>query len=386
MSTRQYRTKTEFIPRSNVNVDDAWEIAVDLGYSAVKTFSPNMVACCPSFAKRVQSNFQYAGKTPKESILYRDNETNEMWVVGEVAQDIMEPGDTSDSDKALYGRDRYFNPMFKVCTRTGLALGLQSNKFGSRNDRRIIVQTGLPEKYLNDEPMLREVLVGHHNFSLKIGSGNWIIYDFTLSNEDVFVMSQPRGTLFSVCVTNDGNFREDAPLYLDSSGIIFDPGFGTLDIFPIGRKGHVENGETFPDLGMRRILQETSNAIQEKYHVDVPVPFMQMYLEEGKVIYSDMRRFISEEYSFEEDLYEASNRICDEAMTRLGTLFDLGQKKYMVVTGGTGAAWFDRIQDKLKSVKTLQLIRGNVNDNLPCTYSNVRGYYMYRYTKLKASK
>ena len=33
---------------------------------------------------------------------------------------------------------------------------------------------------------------------------------------------------------------------------------------------------------------------------------------------------------------------------------------------------------------TLNVVSGNQNDTLPIVYSNVRGYYMYQYNKIKA--
>ena len=56
---------------------------------------------------------------------------------------------------------------------------------------------------------------------------------------------------------------------------------------------------------------------------------------------------------------------------------------YLIITGGTGAAWLDQIRDKFKTMNTLTIINGNQNDNLPFIYNNVRGYYLYRYMKLK---
>ena len=53
--------------------------------------------------------------------------------------------------------------------------------------------------------------------------------------------------------------------------------------------------------------------------------------------------------------------------------------KYLIITGGTGAAWYDKIKDYLKGMHTLQIIPGNVNDNTSMIYSNVRGYYLFRY-------
>ena len=233
MNTRRFRTKTEFIERNIGTVPDTWEIALDIGYSAVKLFSPNMIASFPSYAKRIDNDFSYAGNAPDESIVYKDLDTDEMWLVGEVAQNTMTSGDTSDSEMSLYGRERYGNPMFPVLVRTGLGIGMMKNQYGEPGSSKLIIQTGLPEKYMSDEPDLKDTIAGIHHFALKIGTQEWRKYKFAIADGDIYVMSQPRGTLFSVCIEKDGQFHSDARKYLKSSILVFDPGFGTLDLFPI---------------------------------------------------------------------------------------------------------------------------------------------------------
>lgn len=382
MITKKFRTKTESIIANNGHVSGKWEIALDIGYSAIKLFSPNIVASCPSYAKRIGRDFQYAGTAPKASILYRDLDTDEMWVVGEVAQNTMTSGDTSDSEMSLYGRERYGNPMFPVLVRTGLGLGLQKNQFGGPGESdEIIVQTGLPERYMNDAPDLVDSIAGTHNFALRLGGGPWKEYHVTIKPENIFVMSQPKGTLFSVCIDRNGNFHPDAQKYLTSSVLVFDPGFGTLDLFPI-KAGVVGKGETNQTLGMRRVLQETAKLIKEQYGINIEVPEMQKYLETGTVRYFDRKTLASNDYPFDALLTAANDSVCSEAIDWLTSIVRLVDYDYLIITGGTGAAWDAKIRERFKNLTTLHLISGNQNDNLPLIYSNVRGYYLYRYNKL----
>lgn len=379
--TSDFRTKTDFIARANGHIKGTWEIAIDLGYSAVKVFSPNMIARFPSYAKRIDNDFAFAGVTPTDAIRYKNLDTGEMWLVGAIAQNIMASGDTSDSEAALYGRERYTNAMFKVIAETGLGLGMVSNEFGSPEHDKIVIQTGLPEKYMDDAEDLKEFLSGTHHFAIQIGNGPWQSFNLNISEEDVYIMSQPKGTLFSICTKSDGSFHPDAAKYLSSSIIVFDAGFGTLDIFPIS-SGTVGHGETFSDLGMKRILQETQKEIKSVYNADIPVPTMQKHLETGKVRTIDKRKFKSREYSFGDILETANAKICDEAINRTAGALNLLDYNYLIVTGGTGAAWYDHITEKFKDFDTLTIIKGNQNDELPFVYANVRGYYFYRFNKL----
>ena len=373
MVTKEFRTKTDFMETANGKLPCIWEIGLDIGYSSVKVLSPNSTSCFPSYAKRMNGDLQYASTPPRSSILYKDLETGSIWLVGEKAQDDMQTGDTSDSAALLYGRERYGTEMFKVLIRAGLGAGMQENAFGKPDPSdRIVVQTGLPERYMNDTQNLIREISGRHHFSLKIGNHDVKIFDFTIAPEDVYVMSQPKGTLFSVCIAKNGKFHPEADNYLHSSVMIFDPGFGTVDLFPI-RSGIVERGETYSDLGMKRVLEDTIEKLHEKYGVVESVPAMQKALASGVVKYYDTENVKSKAYPFADILEESNRKVCLDALNRMKSTFPLVDFDYLVVTGGTGAAWLPIIEDYFKDYETLQLITGNQNDGLPLRYSNARG-------------
>lgn len=362
--TSNFRTKTNFFKRNNGKISDVWEIALDIGYSAVKLISPNMTARFPSYAKRVDNNFSFVGEISEKAIMYKDLEYNEMWIVGEVAQNIMSANETADSEASLYNREWFRSPMFQVLANVGYGVAMQSIQLKDKSDNpyilkpekdeKIVVQTGLPEKYMSNESEMKEVLSGKRHFAIKIGSGEWQEFNINIAIDNIFVISQPKGSLFSVCIDKNGKFHEDAKKYLSSSVIVFDAGFGTLDIFPI-KSGVVGNGETDSNLGMKRILQITSAEIKEQFNIDVPVPAMQKNLETGKVRYKSMKKgqFISKEYEFGNILVKASSDVCNEAIEKLANTLDLIDFNYLIVTGGTGAAWFNQIKETFKEFETL---------------------------------
>lgn len=388
MNTKKYKIRTEFIEKKNLKKSGVWEIALDLGYSSVKAMSPNSISTFPSFAVRTAEEIQFACKTPKEAIMYLDLDTNETWVVGEYAQNSISNTDTSVSEAIIYSRDRFSDPMFKVIARTGIGVSIMENLYGSFDNKheRIVIQTGLPERYLSDSESLVDVLSGHHNFALKVGSKDWTFFSIDIDNEDVYVISQPKGSLFSVCVDNNGKPIPQNIALLSSNVIVFDAGFGTLDLFIIN-SGEVLRGETFADLGMKRVLQETSKLINEEFRVNIPVPAMQSYLETGLVRKAERKAsFEVKEYPFDTLLAKASNYVCEQAIDRM--IASIGwdnftqHYKYMIVTGGTGAAWYHNIEEKFKNFSGFKVLRANQNDTLPFIYSNVRGYYLYRHNKI----
>lgn len=74
----------------------------------------------------------------------------------------------------------------------------------------------------------------------------------------------------------------------------------------------------------------------------------------------------------------ANQKVCNAVLERIKTMYNnLIDYDYLIVTGGTGAAWFDIIRDHFKGMETLKVIAANQNDMLPYIYSNVRGYYLF---------
>lgn len=379
--TNDFSTKTEIVQKNNGKAEGVWEAGLDLGYSGVKFFSPNSYGRFPSFAKRLDSEIGFMSNVPNNAIQYKDDKGN-YWVVGEFAYSFLKPGDTSDNDSALYGRERYQQPMFKVIVDTSLGLATMGNNIAKpgANDK-FVIQTGLPERYLSDSNELRDAIGGMHNFSLRIGARPWQKFSIFIDRRDVYVMSQPKGTLFSVCIDGNGGATPQAREYLSSSGLVFDAGFGTLDIFPI-LNGAVGEGETFSDLGMRRIMQNTAAQINKMYHESLTIPQLLKVLPTGKVRHADMKTFSVKEYDFSSILEKENINVCNEAIERLAGSMPLVEYNYMIITGGTGEAWYPIISEKFKDFSTLKLVKGNINGTFPMVYANVRGYYFYRYNKL----
>lgn len=384
IKTQDYKTKTESINRKNVTYGDAWGIALDIGYSAVKGFSPNKVYRFPSYARKIEGHLLGMGTALDTDIFYRDAGDDTIWAVGECAQSMITSADAQDSNAALYGRNRYFSPMFKVIARVGLALGMMPNSYGNPENKKLVVQTGLPPAYIkSDAVYLREVLADTHKFEVKVGSGEWQQFCFALAPTDIYVMEQPLGTLISIATAQDGTKSPDADKYFGSRILIADPGFGTFDVFNLSNR-IVQDTQTFDHLGMKAVFQRTADTIYDRYHTEIRVPAMQDNLAKGTFKRFDRKTMKTEQIDFAPILEEQSKAVCMEAIEQIKNIYNnLLDHDYLVVTGGTGEAWDAYIRDYFRFMDTLEVIPGNLNDTLSYTYSNVRGYYMFLQGRLR---
>lgn len=372
-----YKTKTEILERDNLPCNSCYPIAIDVGYSGVKGMSPCNVFCFPSFARKETAAM--IGNPESSDILYRD-ETG-TYCVGEMAVNGLAVNDTNNSLTSLYGRNRYYSSIFKILVRVGIAIGLgQGIEGGWDATKPIFIQTGLPPAYrLSDTSYMIDAFSGKHVFQVKIGGGPWKNYNFVLENKDISVIDQPLGSVFSASKKNDGStvILENGKSYIDSSLLVMDGGFGTLDIYSVANR-RITDIHTYDTFGMKNVFDMTAKQISRTYGVETHVHTLPKLLDSGKVTVFDRATRSTREESFGTILDECSRKVCMNALSSIESTYnDLVDYEYLLVTGGTGAAWLDMIRDRYKGMSTLKIITGNQNDpNLDHIYNNVRGYYM----------
>ena len=387
MQTKTFRTKSVFLEKKNPEPRSYWPVAIDIGYSSVKGYSPNSTYIFPSYARSLGKHPALLTEPGPETIIYRDGDTGEQWLVGADAQRSVDAFDTNDSQLELYGRDRYYSPMFRVLIRTAIALGMMPNSEGGyAGDKPLYIQTGLPPAYLDDDAeTFKDAIEGKHSFSIKTGkTQKFVPFNLDISRKNINIMSQPQGTLVGLSCYDDARSIADAAKFVGSSVLMFDGGFGTLDIFDI-KGATIHSKQTFTDLGMREVLQTLSDKIKKKYNITIQPSALQNVLETGTV--KVKKRKGNEISSRAEDisdlLEDASSEVCSKAIARVMNSYAIESYKYLIVTGGTGAAWFDQIAKHFENVDGLEVIRGNeyspATDMVCC---NVRGYYVGRVNNL----
>lgn len=385
MFTQEFKTKTNIQPKENPKTSKYWGISIDVGYSSVKIYSPNMVASFPSYAKPVEYGTadNAIGSLDRSNIAYRDEEGNE-FLVGANAQQSVRISDSDSSAAALYIRNRYSSTEFKVISRVGLALGMTNNQYGDPSGKILHIQTGLPPEYIKaDSDDLKEAFAGHHKFSVKLGSGDWMDFEFDIDINNIDVMAQPMGTLISIATDNNGRALPEAKSYLSSNLIIVDPGFGTLDTFEISNH-HIRTSKTWNDLGMLRVFQETAKIIENEYDVVIPIPAMQKILQDGYFSSKfDRKTRQTTKIDLEPILKKANQTIAEKAISEIDGFYNcLLDQDYVVITGGTGAAWLEYFKTYYSGIETLQIVNGTYNKD-EAIFSNVRGYYMNQLNTLK---
>lgn len=381
-----FKTKTMIKAKVNPSVEDKFLVGIDVGYSGCKIFSQNKVALFPCYAREIGGEL-IAASYDDTDILYQDAKTRKIWAVGETAIGMMSSRETNDNSVSMYSRSRYEDPMFMVILRTGLAIGMMKNTYGDYHGKELFVETGLPAAYMMDEYALKDAFCQKHEFAIKVGNGNWQKFEIELDEDHVFVTSQPKGTLYSSIINESGEFIEHSSRLLKSRTLIFDAGFNTLDLVR-NMNGVIDNNcISYDDLGMKQVFIETTSAVEKKYHEHIEIPYMQYILKSGIVQGYDRKSRSTVEIDIAGILDEKNKEVCYRAVKKIRGMYnDLLDLDYLIVTGGTGEAWWHLIKDEFKGLRSLTVLSGNENSELPFTFSNVRGYYFYLYRTVKKKK
>ena len=374
MSSKNYRTKQESRNLTNPKGKN-YIVAIDAGYSSMKVFWETGCCIFPSYAKKKENSF--IDIMNEDDIFYKEDGSDDVYIIGKTAQNVMDDTGTNETESELYSRKRYSNKRFRILCNVALAEAIKHKK----DNRKIVIQTGLPASYLNaDTGLLKKAFVQNVGFSVKKGSGKWNHYKFEIKPDDVFVMSQPLGALYSYITKPDGKYTEDAKNILSGNVLVMDIGFGTLDLFGIQNR-EVKCKESVDDVGMKKVLLGVSKKILEETGEDIRVAALQKHLETGKILCVNEEEFTSEEKPIGEYLLMSSNATMHEAIDKMRNITSsLRGYNILIVDGGTGEAWYEGIKEKLAGMKTISVMPCNRNDHLPFSYSNVRGYYMFMYS------
>lgn len=339
----EFAPKTEFlfydksIEVAFLKGKDIIPIGLDIGYSSTKVCSIFGKHIFPSFPIRMAEDSTVFDK--ETNIKYKD-ENGDLWYVGDLAYNTLESGKSLYQENILYSKSRIRSEEYLVLLRVGLFLGLLTKDFNIPKKFTLKVKTGLPDQYMmDDRTTLKERFIGHHHYSVKIGSHNWTTVSFDIDEDDISVISQPFGTLWSIAANIHGDIV-NSDLFDSTNVLIFDGGYHTVDTY-FNKAGSKGTSSTWTNIAMNEIYKKTRRKIYEGTHEN---KYMRQYeivkylksSRPGEVPYSNKQW-----YAFDKDLIENTEEVAREAIRQLMVTYEnLDDVDVIVCTGGTGKAFY----------------------------------------------
>lgn len=363
----------------NPNID---LIAIDCGYSSVKSISDNNGIIFPSFAKKVNKDFKSYAEADSEDIIIEFTKPDfGKYVVGSLAIDLMEQSDIlSTSNKDKYSRYRYESPEYKILNITAVCANLfKKNKKDSLiidSDRKIVLQTGLPSSYAKkDEELVKDALWGKYEGSIQIGNNKAREFSFNIRKDDIYVMEQPQGTLCSVMYDIP---TQNAKNFIKENILVYDVGFGTEDIFSL-KHGYTDKSISYVDTGTESVLEAVCEDIYNETGKDIKVVEIQKYLDSHIISFFDRRSRKVVQYDFKKSLDENTEKITLKSLERLmRETDDLSDYSYLIITGGSNYLRKSIIKNFFKDFPIKIIFAPLQKDERLLTFANVLGFYNFR--------
>ncbi len=356
---------------------DILPVAIDLGYGGVKVYGMYGRHIFPSLPIEVGNDTTYMDDDLH--IKYKD-EYGSVWYIGERARQSIE-GNESNVDKQLYKKNRIRTPEYKVLMRVAVFFGLLKDKATLVKNKKIKISTGLPEEYVEqDSTILRDAFKGHHHFEIAVGKGNWVKVSFDVDSDDIEVLSQPFGTIFSMAFNKYGKLI-NPELITSKNVLVFDGGFHSIDTY-LSKIGDRGTSCTWVNYAMYDIYQKTCDDIlnntkpKKKVHVYELDKYINHPTKSGLVTYGAT----NQTYSFEADF---AKNLKNTALGIIRKLFneynDFNDIDIVISTGGTGKAFYPYMKEEIYTEVVLaeKTDESNPADNFDTVFSNVIGFFYF---------
>lgn len=144
MDSKKIRTRQEFNRLTNPKGKD-FIIGLDIGYSGTKVFYETGYFCFPSYVKKLKSGMLEI--SDDKDILYKEDGSDDIYMIGYNAQNMLSETSSNDSDNSLLTRKRYSDKRFQIITDTAIALATLYKK----DNRNIFIESGLPSSYVEGD-------------------------------------------------------------------------------------------------------------------------------------------------------------------------------------------------------------------------------------------
>ena len=396
-----YAAKTKFsfhnadIPI--VNQKGIIPIGLDVGYSSTKVYSIFGRHIFPSFLIRLSDDFAITEKDT--DILYKD-EKGQIWAVGKTAHERI-LGETKIQTRKLYGRQRIDSPEFLVLLRVGIFFGLIKKDLGRtfllETKGNIKIRTGLPVDYFEtDKEILENKIVGHHRYEVKVGKRNWVKVNLDIAEDDVSVIMQPFGTLWSLAASIQGDLVDND--LLNKNVLIYDGGQHTTDTY-FNQKGRGGINTTWTDISMVSIISKVREAVLKatgnqgdfrEYSFDDIVSSSNEY-GSGVIKYmkSDANKKDVQFYDMTNDIIRCTEEVVEYAINELNIVYNyLLDFNTLICTGGVGKLFYPYFKRQYHYIDVMLAEKTDSNneaENFDTVFANVVGYFKSLVFEIKYS-
>ena len=364
-------------------------IAIDPGFDAMKVIANGIHFKFPFSAVETDERkmSDYGGR--KEFILHKDR-SGATWRVGQYARTLMYENKSQQDDPTakLYTEERFISPEATVGILSAIAKAIDlTGLYNEQADLDIRLIVALPHSVRNKyAPTVAGLVSGAQRFYMTFDDGEEKEYRFNIVEQNVLTVSQTIAAILGETSDDNGYIDESKYHYLaNGPTLVVDGGYYTMGLVPVSRGGSVDDdhAESNTNYAMKNVNLGVAKEIADT-RPDIKHYSVEYLLSQGEseIRYMDkgQNKVVSIDLSVIRE--KKLQNVCNNFIRYLNKKYnDLIDFRYVLVTGGTGAAFFSQllayykgtgVMDEAHMLLTHPVLSGN---ELPIEFSVVTGAY-----------
>ena len=325
-------------------------LAIDPGFDSFKVVANGKTFKFPSNVIETDERKMSDYNLREDFMLYKDC-FGTTYRVGQYARELIfqnkDVKERSREVEEFYTEQRFTSGDFQVSLRAAIALALEKEGLPSHYDGTIYVMVALPHSCrARYTPAVVGATAGHHTFSMRLGQGYEKEYSFTIGDKNVMTVSQTIASILGETSDDHGKINRDKFFYLSNGPtLVLDGGYYTMGIVEVSKGGSVDDSKTESDVrhAMRNVNSQVAREVRkvrsdiEHYQVEYLLhqnDGVIRYMQDGKAQTLDLK-------SLREQKIRA---VCGDFARYLDEKYNhLLDVRYVLVTGGTGAAFYPHL-------------------------------------------
>lgn len=339
-------------------------IALDPGFNGGKIVVNQQLFILPSAIKDITEELHKYPIIPRDKNHVRLKFNDRIYLVGDYASKSLlnEDNNNADDEKNdLYNIAKFGTELFHAGLIAMLGYGLYKYeeysiekdienpfKISEIDKWELCVGVALPHEFQDDiwNKHVKKYLHDKHNFTLHIGADLEINYNFELKEENCVYNSQAVCALISVITDDFGNATDNTKSILDYLPVlVLDGGYKTFGMFKLSKDRSIGNAESNTKYAMHNIHEDVA-AIIRKDNENIKSYMIEEYYNTNELIYYQDENGEFKSHNVREIRDEitekTAKKLIDYLVIKYNKLLDI---KMIVVSGGTGAAYYDYIKD-----------------------------------------
>lgn len=217
----------------------------------------------------------------------------------------------------------------------------------------LIIGVSLPNDAVASAwPSVKQKLIGDHQYSIETEDGYYGL-SFTVKPGYVTILPQATTALLGAACDDEGYEDENSAILSKLPVLVIDGGYKTIGLVKLTTTRMTDQAESNTDFAMGNVHKRVAERIRNEYKrndiYDFNIPsILEDQSNDGEIVYVN-EDGNTESLNVRDMVWEEVEKVCDELIEYINKKYEnLVDIRQILVTGGTGAAYYDHILEYVK--------------------------------------